>query len=47
MKILVVEDNKKLARFLEKALIEEGYEAEVVGNGEAAVYSRRIGKTSG
>jgi DNA-binding response OmpR family regulator len=37
MRILVVEDNKKLARFLQKALAEEGYATDVVGNGRAAV----------
>ncbi len=37
MRILVVEDNKKLARFLEKALTEEGYTTDVVGNGRVAV----------
>lgn len=37
MKILVVEDNKKLAKFLLKALSEEGYAVDVVGSGAEAV----------
>ena len=37
MKILVVEDNKKLAKFLVKALSEEGYAVDVAGSGAEAV----------
>lgn len=37
MKILVVEDNKKLARFLVRALSEEGYIVDQVGDGATAV----------
>ena len=37
MKILVVEDNRKLARFLYRALSEEGHVVDVVGDGETAV----------
>ena len=37
MKILVVEDNKKLASFLLRALTEEGYVVDVVGDGLTAV----------
>lgn len=37
MKILVVEDNKKLARFLLRALSEEGFVVDVVDNGATAV----------
>src|SRR5688572_28716550 len=37
MKILVVEDNKKLARFLVRALAEEGYVVDQVGDGAMAV----------
>jgi two-component system OmpR family response regulator len=37
MKILVVEDNKKLARFLVRALSEEGYVVDQVGDGVTAV----------
>lgn len=37
MKILVVEDNKKLARFLVRALTEEGYVVDQVGDGETAI----------
>ncbi len=37
MKILVVEDNQKFARFLVRALSEEGYVVDLVGDGEAAV----------
>ena len=33
MKILVVEDNKKLARFLQRAFEEEGYQVELVDDG--------------
>ena len=37
MKILVVEDNKKLSKFLTKALSEEGYVVDLVENGATAV----------
>lgn len=37
VKILVVEDNKKLARFLLRALVEEGYVVDIVGDGALAV----------
>ena len=37
MKILVVEDNKKLARFLVRALSEEGFIVDQVGDGATAV----------
>jgi DNA-binding response OmpR family regulator len=37
VKILVVEDNKKLARFLLRALAEEGYVVDVVSDGLTAV----------
>lgn len=37
MKILVVEDNKKLARFLHRALTEEGYVVDLVDEGNAAL----------
>jgi two-component system OmpR family response regulator len=37
MKILVVEDNKKLASFLSRALMEEGYAVDVVGDGVTAI----------
>src|SRR5690242_6541729 len=37
MKILVVEDNKKLARFIVRALTEEGYVVDQVDNGAAAI----------
>lgn len=37
MKILVVEDNKKLASFLSRALMEEGYAVDVVGDGATAI----------
>ncbi len=37
MKILVVDDNKKLARFLVRALVEEGYVVDHVGDGSTAV----------
>ncbi len=37
MKILVVEDNKKLSSFLQRAFQEEGYEAVVVEDGAAAL----------
>ena len=37
MKILVVEDNKKLASFLLRALVEEGYVVDVVSSGAVAV----------
>jgi two-component system, OmpR family, response regulator len=37
MKILVVEDNKKLARFLVRAMSEEGYIVDQVGDGATAI----------
>ncbi len=37
VKILIVEDEKKLANFLKKGLQEEGYAADVVHNGEDAL----------
>jgi len=37
MKILVVEDNKKLASFLSRAFMEEGYAVDVVGDGVTAI----------
>lgn len=37
VKILVVEDNKKLARFLHQALSEEGYVVDVVNEGGEAI----------
>jgi DNA-binding response OmpR family regulator len=37
MKILVVEDNKKLARFLSRALTEEGYVVDSVADGVTAM----------
>ncbi|MDC3957377.1 response regulator transcription factor [Polyangium jinanense] len=37
MKILVVEDNKKLASFLSRALSEEGYAVDVVADGATAI----------
>lgn len=36
MKVLVVEDNPKLARFLQKAFVEEGYAVDCVSDGETA-----------
>jgi two-component system, OmpR family, response regulator len=36
MKVLVVEDNPKLARFLQKAFVEEGYAVDSVSDGETA-----------
>lgn len=37
VKILVVEDNKKLARFLKRALVEEGYVVDEVADGATAI----------
>lgn len=37
MKVLVVEDNPKLARFLQRALVEEGYIVDAATDGETAV----------
>lgn len=37
MKVLVVEDNKKLARFLQRALQEEGYVVDVLEDGTEAI----------
>jgi two-component system OmpR family response regulator len=44
MKVLVVEDNPKLASFLHRALEEEGYAALTVSDGEAAIQT--MGKES-
>ena len=38
MKILIVEDEKKLANFLKKGLQEEGYAVDLVHNGEDGLY---------
>ncbi len=37
MKVLVVEDNQKLARFLKRALEEDGHTADLVGDGATAL----------
>jgi len=37
MKVLVVEDNKKLARFLQRALQEEGYIVDIIEDGTEAI----------
>src|SRR5512141_2761038 len=37
MKVLVVEDNQKLARLLKRALEEEGYVVDLVGDGATAL----------
>ncbi len=44
MKLLVVEDNPKLARFLERALLEDGYKVDVFSDGESAL--AQLGQTS-
>lgn len=41
VRILIVEDDRKLARMLERGLAEEGYEAVVVGTAEAALEKLR------
>jgi two-component system OmpR family response regulator len=41
MKILVVEDNKKMARFLARALTEEGHIVDLAGDGAIAVEQAR------
>lgn len=41
MKILVVEDNRKLASFLKRALTEEGYVVDMVGDGATALEQAR------
>ena len=37
MKVLVVEDNRKLARFLQRALQEEGYIVDIIEDGTEAI----------
>jgi DNA-binding response OmpR family regulator len=37
MKVLVVEDEDRIAQFLKKGLTEKGYSVEAVGNGDAAL----------
>jgi DNA-binding response OmpR family regulator len=37
MRVLVVEDEPKIARFIRKGLTEEGYAVDVAGNGEEAI----------
>jgi DNA-binding response OmpR family regulator len=44
MQVLIVEDDRPLADFLCKSLLDEGYGAEVADNGEQA--SRRVAETS-
>lgn len=44
MKVLVVEDNPKLARFLQRAFIEEGYVVDSVSDGETA--ATQVGQIS-
>ena len=41
MKVLVVDDNKKLAKFLVRALSEEGYTVDQVGDGATAMKQSR------
>ncbi len=43
MKILIVEDEKKTASFLSRGLVENGFEAEVAGNGETGLEMARHG----
>ena len=43
MKILVVEDDKKLARFLSRVLTEEGYVVDSAGNGTEAIQQAESG----
>lgn len=43
MKILVVEDDRKLARFLQRMLSEEGYTTDVCANGADALVQVRTG----
>jgi two-component system OmpR family response regulator len=44
MKVLVVEDDKKLAGLLSRALTEEGYEVEVTGEAASVVDRASVGK---
>ena len=42
MRILIIEDQKKTAQFIRKGLVEQGYAADVVGDGlEAEIQARR------
>ncbi len=42
MRILIVEDQKKTAQFIRKGLVEQGYAADIVGEGSEAVNMARI-----
>jgi two-component system copper resistance phosphate regulon response regulator CusR len=44
MRILVIEDQKKSAAFLEKGLGEAGYEVEIARDGEAGLEQARGGR---
>jgi len=46
MKILVVEDDKKIAKFIKRGLEEEAYEVDVVHDGETG-YQRTLDGTYG
>ena len=40
MKVMVVEDDRKTAEFIQKALIAEGHTVDCLDNGEAAIQTR-------
>jgi two-component system, OmpR family, response regulator len=40
MRVLVVEDEMKMAALLRRGLVEEGHAADVAGQGEDAVFGR-------
>jgi len=42
MRILIVEDERKVARFLERALREEGYTVDVAGDGDQGFMNARV-----
>ena len=44
MRILVVEDDEKIASFIKKGLQEESYSVDVTGNGHEALYLSQMNK---
>ena len=42
MRILLVEDDRRIARFVAKGLREQAYAVDVVGDGEEAIYKLSI-----
>ena len=47
MRILIVEDEKKVANFIKKGLQQEGYAADIAQDGEEALESGMVGLNRG